>query len=121
MRISDWSSDVCSSDLEPGSIDGQGTKLSHGPLYLFRARMLVRCGRAFHRTVEAQPLSADASLYIAPSVPVGTGPAMNSSSSLRFRASPKAAMLRDPTPGPEGPRVGEEGVRTGGSRWRSST
>src|SRR3546814_16502944 len=100
MRISDWSSDVCSSDLEPGSIDGQGTKLSHGPLYLFRARMLVRCGRAFHRTVEAQPLSADASLYIAPSVPVGTGPAMNSSS----RRS-------------EARRGGKVCVRTCRSRW----
>src|SRR3546814_11220815 len=82
MRISDWSSYVCSSDLPPveprrrgrtkrradeGDREGaravQPSKLSfsrpdarihgwawrrpcHGPLYLVRARMLVRCGRA---------------------------------------------------------------------------
>src|SRR3546814_20738115 len=35
MRISDWSSDVCSSDLNQGSVDGQTTQgVSAGPLEL---------------------------------------------------------------------------------------
>src|SRR3546814_16185436 len=38
MRISDWSSDVCSSDLEPGAFEGR----VHATLVLFPIRRLNR-------------------------------------------------------------------------------
>src|SRR3546814_5547023 len=56
MRISDWSSDVCSSDLERAAV---GVEIRHQPVRLERARgrihVAVRAGQ--HRgAVEHQPV-----------------------------------------------------------------
>src|SRR3546814_10271318 len=50
MRISDWSSDVCSFDLAADRIDAGQAKLVRGP-----GHQRIRCFAAERRCVEADP------------------------------------------------------------------
>src|SRR3546814_19758653 len=101
MRISDWSSDVCSSDLRPAS--GTGAACLRAPLVV---RSLVRKDNPWENIGEGEQILA---FGITGPVCPGAGPA----GTLREATTAFGLRLRRS----EERRVGKECVSTCRSRW----
>src|SRR3546814_20802847 len=109
MRISDWSSDVCSSDLKPGSLldENPWSTLSenqHSPAML----RLASSVRATTKPSHAARLSSASSRNI-----LKRDEASSPDHQLSSRPERRSRS--------EEPRVGNACVRTCRSRWASST
>src|SRR3546814_14191769 len=99
MRISDWSSDVCSSDLEAVGIDGGGAALA-----------LADSAARFKRLPEGQP-------RLRRPVAFDHGPPQDEDVDAAV-ATPGQRVARDAGDGrSEERRVGKECVSTCRSRW----
>src|SRR3546814_1274508 len=104
MRISDWSSDVCSSDLVPFPVMHVDTGKKFPEMYAFRDRYAAEWGLDFKRETCPPLEEIDASL------PPAARSAARKTAGLR-QAIAKHALRSEER------RVGKECVSTCRSRW----
>src|SRR3546814_15254253 len=109
MRISDWSSDVCSSDLAP--INARCTTLyGHSLGGLFVVDTLLRAPTTYRQYFASSPSLWNDNFVVLKQQPTFAERLAHSPDQLRVELS--VGGLRS-----EERRVGKEGVRTGRSRW----
>src|SRR3546814_15830663 len=107
MRISDWSSDVCSSDLvfkSGETITGTGFEI-----WLYR-KLRVRIIAIFHGSDSRPP-------FLAPNVSKLSAKEMLNRTLLTRARTDRVSASADVIVRSEERRVGKEGVSTGSSRW----